>query len=120
MARYLAIWALFTMLLSAAVYLWSDLPLAAAPDPDSARWVNAAWAAARSGARIPEAPAAAKRYHAAGPTFVSLYAGGRLRERHVASGNLADVVLTGIAKFTNDPSLRALPGFQLPSPQSER
>ena len=120
MARYLSIWALITVLLSAAVYLWSSPPLVAAPDAESVRWVNAAWAAARSGAQLPAAPSAAKSYHAAGPTFVSLYAGGQLRERHVATGNLADVVLAGIAKFSQDSSVRALPGFQLPSGQSER
>jgi hypothetical protein len=120
MARYLGIWALLTLLASVALYLYHDLPLGAAPDQAAVRWVNAAWTAARSGEPAPAAPQSAQDYRAAGPTFVSLYAGGKLRARHVASASLADSVRAGIQRFSEDPALRALPGFQLPSKLAER
>jgi hypothetical protein len=108
MARYLAIWALSTLLASAAVFFYARLPPAAAPDAASARWVQAAWNAARSGDAVPAAPDSAQRYRAAGPTFVSLYEAGQLRARHVAEDTLAASVSAGIARFTGDPQLRAL------------
>lgn len=120
MARYLGIWALLTVLASAALYMYHDLPLAAAPDAAAVRWVEAAWAAARSGAPIPDAPASARAYRAAGPTFVSLYAGGRLRARHVANDSLDESVRAALARFSEDSALRSLPGFQLPSKVAER
>lgn len=120
MARFLGIWVLLTALASLAFHGWHALSLTAAPDPTSARWVSAAWSAARSGLPLPAAPLAAKDYRGAGPHFISLYAGGRLRARHVAEGGLADAVLAGISRFTSDPDLRSLPGFQLPSAHSDR
>lgn len=120
MARYLAIWALGTVLASAALYVFHDLPPRAAPDGAAVRWVDAAWAAARSGEPVPPAPASARAYQAAGPIFVSLYAGGKLRARHVASQSLAETVSAGINQFAGDQALRTLPGFQLPSKLAER
>ena len=120
MARYLGIWALLTVLASLALWFYHALPLQAPPDPDAARWVQAAWVAARSGEPQPEPPSSAREYHAQGPTFVSLYAGGKLRARHVASASLAESVRAGIERFSTDGALRALPGFQLPSKHAER
>lgn len=120
MARYLVIWALSTGLASAALYLYHSLPEAAPPDQAAVRWVEQAWAAARSGQPLPDAPASARGYHANGPTFVSVYAGGKLRARHVGHASLADSVRAGLERFSTDPALRALSGFQLPSKHAER
>jgi hypothetical protein len=120
MARAFAAWALVTLVACLAMYLYHDLAPAPLPDAASVRWVEAAWTAARSGNELPAAPASAHTYRAAGPTFVSLYAGGSLRSRHVAEDNLADSVRAGIARFRDDAALRALPGFQLPSKLAER
>ena len=120
LARYLGIWALLTVLLSATLYFYHALPLRAAPDRDAVRWVNAAFTAARSGEPVPDAPLSARDYRAAGPTFVSLYAGGKLRARHVANASLSDSVREGLARFVADPALQGLPGFKLPSKIAER
>ncbi|HTU56957.1 MAG TPA: hypothetical protein VMF89_00965 [Polyangiales bacterium] len=119
-ARYLGIWALLTLLASGALYAYHALPQRAVPDRDAVRWVDAAFTAARSGVPAPEAPASARAYRAAGPTFVSLYAGGKLRARHVADASLADSVRAGIERFAADEALRALPGYTLPSKIAER
>lgn len=105
MARYLGIWALTTFALCVVLFVLCNLSGSQLPRPDaaSARWVQSAWSAARSGATLPEAPTSARDYRGAGPTFVSLYAGGSLRARHVGDARLVDSVLAGIARFAKEP-----------------
>jgi|GEM_PF-516999 len=119
-ARYLGVWALATLFASIALYAYHALPRRAVPEREALLWVEAAFTAARSGEPVPEAPASARDYHAAGPTFVSFYAGGKLRSRHVADASLADSVRAGIERFSADEALRALPGYKLPSKIGER
>lgn len=120
MAWYLGFWALLTVVASVVVFWLCRLPEVAPPDVASVRWVDTAWAAARRGEPLPPAPASARAYRAAGPTFVSLYATGTRRARRVGEGSLAEAVTAALESFTSDAGLRGLPGFQLPSKHAER
>lgn len=111
MTRYLAGWAAITLIACAWMFLQTRLTLAPLPDAASSRFAYAALAAARSGAALPQAPASARSYRPPGPIFVSVYAGGQLRARHVGDGSLAEVVLDAARRFGADPQLKALQGW---------
>jgi hypothetical protein len=104
--RYFAIWALITALACAVVYARSHLTLAPLPDAASARFAYAALAANPPVEPV-AVPASARSYRGAGPIFVTAYADGRSRARHVGEGDLADVVLTAARRFAADPELRS-------------
>jgi hypothetical protein len=108
MRRYLFGWAVVTASICALIYARSHLALRALPDAASSGWAYAALAAARSGAPEPPAPPSAAAYRAAGPIFVSVYAAGTLRARHVGSGTLAEVVRAAAVKFASDAALQGL------------
>jgi hypothetical protein len=106
--RYLIGWAFATALLCAVVYARNRVASSPLPDAAASGWAYAALQAARSGAAQPAPPLSATRYRAAGPVFVSVYAGGTLRARQIGSGSLVEVVRAAAAGFARDPALQGL------------
>jgi hypothetical protein len=117
---YLIAWAVGTALACAFVYAQHRLELAPLPDAASSRWAYAALDAARSGAPAPSPPPSAARYRAAGPVFVSVYAHGERRARHVGSGALSDVIRAAVARFAADAELHSTPGWRVGAAESVR
>jgi hypothetical protein len=107
MRAYLAAWFVFTALACAYVFAQTRLSLGPMPDVAAARYAYAALAAAQSGEPPPAPPPSAASYRGSGPVFVSVYAGGELRARHVGRGSLADVIAQAAKKFRATPELLA-------------
>lgn len=118
--RFLWIWGAVTALACVVVYQRSLLTLTALPDRASQRYAYAALAAASSGNPLPTPPQSARDYRAHGPIFVTVYAAGERRARHVGQGSLVEVVSAAARRFAADPTLRALPGFIEGDPERVR
>lgn len=109
---YLWGWALLSALIWIAAHAYGAIAPAPLPDAAAERFAYATLTAAASGQPLPAAPDSAVRYRAAGPIFVSVYAGGRRVSRHVGQGSLAQVVTEAARRFAQDPQLSTLPGFR--------
>jgi len=109
---YLIVWAAGTALVCAVIYAQCRLVLGPLPDAASSRWAYAALEAARHALPTPTAPQSALRYRAAGPVFVSVYASGERRARHVGFGTLAEIIQAAAASFGRDAQLRNLPAWR--------
>ena len=107
MRAYLATWFVLTALACAYVFAQTRISMTPLPDAAAARYAYAALAAAQNGEELPAPPPSAASYRAAGPVFVSVYAGGELRARHVGQGALADVIAQAVKKFRATPDLLA-------------
>lgn len=121
MSKVLCAWLALTVAGSVAVYRWTRIEPGPALDRSAARWALGALQAAREGTAIPQPPAGARSYRAAGPVIVSAWWRGRLRARHVSGSNqLVPSIREAAKRLTENRDLTALAGWPLSSPDPVR